>query len=94
MLRKISFLLLFVVVLATAGCTDINEKANDVSNNHAKTNPRSQNWKESPLFKSNGYTMIGENKRLGFIYDDSEVTRFYPNKKINTCGIFGGRTKN
>lgn len=38
------------------------------------------NWEESPLFETGSYTMIGEEGRLGFIYDDSEVTRFYPNK--------------
>ncbi|MDQ0350943.1 hypothetical protein J2R98_000746 [Alkalibacillus filiformis] len=35
-----------------------------------------ENWKESEMFESNGYTMLGIEDRLGFIYDD-EVTRFY-----------------
>ncbi|QTD40383.1 hypothetical protein [Sporosarcina sp. Te-1] len=39
-----------------------------------------RNWQESSLFKSGNYTMIGEEGRLGFIYDDSEVVRFYPDK--------------
>lgn len=38
-------------------------------------------WKESALFESDGYTMIGEQGRIGFIYDDSETDRFYPNKE-------------
>ncbi|MBK3495258.1 hypothetical protein JFL43_10420 [Viridibacillus sp. YIM B01967] len=39
-----------------------------------------EGWKESPLFESGNYTMIGEEGRLGFIYDDSEVIKFYPDK--------------
>ncbi|MEG0578081.1 MAG: hypothetical protein RR500_09530, partial [Bacilli bacterium] len=38
------------------------------------------NWNESPLFESDGYTMIGEEGHLGFIYDDAEVVRFFPDK--------------
>lgn len=38
-------------------------------------------WKESALFESGGYTMIGEQGRIGFIYDDSDNDRFYPNKQ-------------
>ncbi|MGF9975807.1 hypothetical protein ABE042_02140 [Viridibacillus arvi] len=37
-------------------------------------------WKESSLFESGEYTMIGEKEKLGFIYDDSEVVKFYPDK--------------
>lgn len=37
-------------------------------------------WQESPLFESDGYTMIGEEGKAGFIYDGSEVVRFYENK--------------
>jgi len=39
------------------------------------------NWKESSLFESGSYTMIGEKDKIGFIYDNSEVDRFYPNKE-------------
>jgi hypothetical protein len=39
------------------------------------------NWKESALFESGGYSMIGDKGQIGFIYDDEEVTRFYPNKE-------------
>ena len=39
-----------------------------------------QYWNESALFESGSYTMIGEEGRLGFIYDDEEVVRFYPDK--------------
>jgi hypothetical protein len=33
--------------------------------------PKNIEWKLSPLFKSGAHTMIGEEGRLGFIYDDS-----------------------
>ncbi|EIT86046.1 hypothetical protein A374_06991 [Fictibacillus macauensis ZFHKF-1] len=38
-------------------------------------------WKESSLFESGSYTMIGEKEKIGFIYDDSENVRFYPNEE-------------
>ncbi|MGD6780984.1 hypothetical protein ACQCT3_15880 [Sutcliffiella horikoshii] len=38
-------------------------------------------WKESAFFESGGYTMIGEQGRIGFIYNDSENDIFYPNKE-------------
>lgn len=37
-------------------------------------------WEVSPLFQVENYAMIGEEGRLGFVYDDSDVVRFYPNK--------------
>ncbi|MCR2805774.1 DUF4871 domain-containing protein [Paenibacillus soyae] len=40
-----------------------------------------KDWKVSPLFESGSYTMIGEEGRIGFIYDDGEAVRFYPNKE-------------
>ncbi|MCM3718054.1 hypothetical protein [Fictibacillus phosphorivorans] len=39
-----------------------------------------EEWKESSLFKSGGYTMIGEKDKIGFIYDNTEVVKFYPSK--------------
>ncbi|GGB44709.1 hypothetical protein GCM10011409_22870 [Lentibacillus populi] len=81
MIKKIPLFLLLVVVLATEGCANINDKTNDITIDNGKSDHKDQNWKESPLFESNGYTMIGEKGRIGFIYDDSETTRFYPNKK-------------
>ncbi|MDN7240637.1 hypothetical protein QWY14_02495 [Planococcus sp. N028] len=47
-------------------------------------------WQESPLFDSGSYTMIGEEGRVGFIYDDSEVTRFYEDKKQKYMWHFWG----
>ncbi|MQR94483.1 DUF4871 domain-containing protein [Fictibacillus phosphorivorans] len=37
-------------------------------------------WKESPSFESGGYKLIGEKGKLGFIYENSEVDQFSPNK--------------
>jgi hypothetical protein len=49
-----------------------------------------QSWEESSLFTSGIYTMIGEKGRLGFIFDNSEVTRFYPNKTQKYMWHFWG----
>ncbi|RED51107.1 DUF4871 domain-containing protein [Cohnella lupini] len=52
-----------------------------------------EDWKASPLFKSGIYTMIGEEERIGFIYDDGEVLRFYPNKKQRYMWHFWGKAE-
>ncbi|BAK16731.1 uncharacterized conserved protein [Solibacillus silvestris StLB046] len=87
MLKK-RILLIFEVILsfAIAGCKEeesIGKNEKVIKNN----------WNESSIFESGGYTMIGEEGRLGFIYDDSEVVRFYLIKSKSTCGIFGGKNK-
>lgn len=51
---------------------------------------QSQKWNESPLFTIGNYIMIGEKGRLGFIYDNSEVLRFYPNKSQKYMWHFWG----
>jgi hypothetical protein len=58
--------------------------------NTEKLSSENTEWKVSAMFKSGAYTMIGEKDRLGFIYDDSEVTRFYPNKKQKYMWHFWG----
>ena len=78
MLKK-GFVLIFstIICFITVGCDIVpneNEEIKSKTDNHVKK------WKESPLFESGSYTMIGEERRLGFIYDDSEHLRFYPNK--------------
>jgi hypothetical protein len=40
-----------------------------------------EKWKESSIFHSGGYSMIGKENKVGFIYDDSGVSRFYPGKE-------------
>ena len=53
-----------------------------------------QNWEESPLFESEGYKMIGKERRIGFIYDDEdEVVKFYPNKNQKYMWHFWGEEK-
>lgn len=74
MLKKRLILIIAVVLsLVIAGC-------NDEESIEKKEKYIQHNWNESPLFEAGGYTMIGEEGRLGFIYDDGEVDRFYPNK--------------
>ncbi|MGM0847238.1 MAG: DUF4871 domain-containing protein [Bacillota bacterium] len=40
-----------------------------------------EKWEESSIFESGNYKMIGVEDKLGFIYDDSEAIRFYPDKE-------------
>ncbi|OEH91047.1 DUF4871 domain-containing protein [Bacillus solimangrovi] len=47
--------------------------------NTVATNENMEDWKESPIFESDNYTMIGEQERLAFIYGD-ETVKFLPNK--------------
>ncbi|WP_154665900.1 hypothetical protein [Paenibacillus pinihumi] len=47
-------------------------------------------WKVSPLFVSGPYTMIGKEGRVGFIYNDTEVNRFYPGKQQKYIWHFWG----
>ncbi|EFV74692.1 hypothetical protein MKY20_23930 [Cytobacillus sp. FSL W8-0315] len=76
-----------IVILTTVGCTNKNEES--VTTNVENKN-LAQKWNQSPLFKSGNYTMIGEKGRLGFIYDDSEAVRFYPNKTQKYMWHFWG----
>ena len=50
-------------------------------------------WKESPLFESGSDTLIGEEGRLGFSYDDGEILRFYPDKTQKYIWYFWGEEK-
>jgi len=75
-----SVVIVMLVLLSLIGC--VSEK---------KPTPENKEWKVSPLFQSGTYTMIGQEGRLGFIYDDSEVDRFYPNKKQKYMWHFWGK---
>ncbi|MFS0671827.1 alpha/beta fold hydrolase [Ornithinibacillus sp. 179-J 7C1 HS] len=44
----------------------------------------------SSLFEANNYTMIGEEGRIGFIYDGTDVTRFIPNQAQKYMWHFWG----
>ena len=87
MLKK-RILLIFAVILslAIAGC---KEEESIGKNEEVIKN----NWNESSLFESGGYTMIGEEGRLGIIYDDSEEVRFHPNKEQKYMWHFWGEEK-
>ncbi|MCM3784533.1 hypothetical protein M3231_16240 [Neobacillus mesonae] len=39
----------------------------------AQSKTKEDQWQESSLFKSGAFTMIGDEGKLGFIYNDSEV---------------------
>jgi hypothetical protein len=95
MFKKICIIVLLIIFsLTTVGCTTNVTIKNDetVTNNEVDKN-QAQNWIESSLFKYGNYTMIGEKGRLGFIYDDSEVLRFYPNKIQKYMWHFWGEDK-
>ncbi|MCM3393162.1 DUF4871 domain-containing protein [Cytobacillus oceanisediminis] len=76
-----------IVLLTTVGCTNKNK---ETITTNVENKDLEQKWNQSPLFKSGNYTMIGEKGRLGFIYDDSEVVRFYPNKTQKYMWHFWG----
>ena len=79
--KKLILIWAAFLAIVIAGCNDEEPIKEEVIQH---------NWNESPLFKSGSYTMIGEEGRLGFIYDDSEVDRFYPNKTQKYMWHFWG----
>lgn len=81
--KRLTLIFAIILSLVIVGCNDEEaiEKKEKVIQHH---------WNESPLFESGGYTMIGEEGRLGFIYDDSEVVKFYPDKVQKYMWYFWG----
>lgn len=78
MLKRLGiFIFSSILLLGISGCDDAVDDKNEI-------------WEQSPVFESGGYTMIGEEGRLGFIYDESEVMKFYPNKTQKYMWHFGG----
>lgn len=80
-----------LIFFTAVGCT------NNTNNNESKPVTKNENniksakdWQESAIFESNGYQMIGEEGRLGLIYDDDETMRFYPNKENKYMWHFWG----
>ncbi|WP_233569593.1 DUF4871 domain-containing protein [Planomicrobium sp. Y74] len=65
--------LMMITLLVLTGCNEISGESDESA-------AEELNWEQSPLFEANGYSMIGEEGVTGFIYEDSEVDRFYPNK--------------
>ena len=76
------------MTLLTVACT--NEKPVEKAVEQNKVINEAVEWKESPMFKVNQYEMIGEEGRLGFIYDDTDMTRFYPNNDRKYMWHFWG----
>ncbi|GFZ80347.1 hypothetical protein GCM10008018_27460 [Paenibacillus marchantiophytorum] len=38
-------------------------------------------WQVSSMFKNGDFILLGEQGKIGFIYNDTQVVRFYPGKK-------------
>lgn len=72
-------ILIMILFLSLAGCGAEEPK------------PDNTEWQVSPMFKSGAYPVIGQEGKLGFIYDDTEATRFYPNKKQKYMWHFWGK---
>jgi len=58
-----------------------------------QSKPENDDWVVSSLFKSDSFTMIGKEGKLGFIYDDSEVVKFYPNQTQKYMWHFWGESR-
>lgn len=94
MLKKALVLMLLIIYpLTLVGCTKVSNNNEETVNNHQDKRNRAQNWNESSFFKAGNYTLIGEKGRLGFIYDDNDVLRFYPNKTQKYMWHFWGKDK-
>ena len=76
------------ITLTTVACTNEKPAQKTVEQNNVIS--EAVDWTESPRFEVDQYMMIGEEGRVGFIYDDTEVTRFYPNKEQKYMWHFWG----
>ncbi len=93
MLRKWSMIGISIgVAFMMAACTNEASPTEGTADQPADA-VSAQKWEQSPLFTSGSYTMIGEEGRLGFIYDDSEVLRFYPDKQQKYMWHFWGESE-
>lgn len=72
--------------LTMIGCSESSEGKTETD----KIATLENEWAVSPLFQVEDYTMIGKKERLGFIYDDSEVIKFYPNQTNKYMWHFWG----
>ena len=85
--KYVTLIISCIILLVIFGCNSVVEEKADAL---TKIEHKEERWKQSPLFEAGGYTMIGEEGRLGFIYDDSEVLKFYPNKTQKYMWHFWG----
>ena len=86
---RLSILLVVLGFFFTmAGCD--GDKVDKTVTEQEKVVSAAEDWEESPIFKVNDYQMIGEEGRLGFIYDNSEETKFYPDKTQKYMWHFWG----
>ena len=66
MFRKRFFIILGLFIFVLIGC---------------KENEAEETWEQSSLFEAGGYSMLGIKDKIGFIYEDNDIMRFYPNKE-------------
>ncbi|KRF02265.1 hypothetical protein ASG89_24755 [Paenibacillus sp. Soil766] len=81
-------LVYIIVLILLIGCS--KTESNVVINE--SPNVRNESWQVSSIFKYDDYMMIGEQGKIGFIYDDKDVTRFYPGKKQKYMWHFWAET--
>lgn len=77
-LKLSMFLVVLVFFFTMAACDD--DYIDKSEPEQEKVVSAAEDWEESPMFKVDNYQMIGEEGRLGFIFDNTEVTKFYPDK--------------
>lgn len=77
-----------VLLIFLIGCskTDTNVMVKE------SPNVLDESWQVSSMFKNDDYMLIGEQGKIGFIYDDKEVVRFYPGKKQKYMWHFWAET--
>ncbi|MDP5275224.1 hypothetical protein [Chengkuizengella axinellae] len=81
MFRSFSYIIFSIIlILNIAGCNKFIIKKKEELVTSVKIEEQTKSWEQSPLFEYDIYTMIGEEGRIGFIYDDDEVSKFYPDK--------------
>ncbi|NQX66122.1 hypothetical protein HQN90_08290 [Paenibacillus alba] len=77
-----------VLLLFLTGCTKTDT---DVIIKESST-VLDESWKVSSMFKNDNFILLGEQGKIGFIYDDNEVVRFYPGKKQKYMWHFWAET--
>ncbi|MEK3881851.1 hypothetical protein [Paenibacillus sp. PL2-23] len=78
---------------AAASPTAVIEYSNSISAPDSNISNNVEDWTVSPLFESGSYTMIGEEGKLGFIYDDGAANRFYANQTQKYMWHFWGTSE-
>lgn len=82
---RLGFIVLLIFLI---GCstTDTNVMFKE------SPNVSDESWQVSSMFKNDDSILLGEQGKIGFIYDDKEVVRFYPGKKQKYMWYFWAET--